>query len=180
MKKAVVAAVLGVGAIAVGVGAGLSNSAIPPVTTASATHHAASSTGEIRVHVAGWVSAPGVVTVPDGSLVAEAIGAAGGLRFGAQVDALNLAAELRQGDQVVVPGPGPMDGQQGNAGDGVISINRATATELEGLPGVGPVLAERIVAHREEHGLFAEIEDLLDVAGIGEAKLASLREHVRP
>lgn len=134
--------------------------------------------GSIEVHVAGWVVSPGVVTVPQGAIVAEAIEAAGGLRVGARPDSLNLAEVVGQGGQVIVPGP-EAESSTGESPDGLISINRATATELETLPGVGPVLAERIVAYREEHGRFGEIEDLLGVPGIGETKLASIRDLVR-
>ena len=131
----------------------------------------------IRVHVAGWVMAPGVVEVPAGAIVADAIAAAGGFRQGAAVDRVNLAAPLGSGQQVIVHGP---DG----AGDLVddelpLSINLASVDRLVDLPGVGPVLAERIANHRDEHGPFEVIEDLLDVPGIGEAKLSELRDFVR-
>lgn len=128
----------------------------------------------IRVHVAGWVNAPGVVSIPAGSIAAAAIEAAGGLRAGARSDSINLAASLAAGDQLVVPGPGAAAG--GNADDGLIGVNSASVSELERLPGVGPVLASRIVEFREANGPFSEMEDLLDVAGIGEAKLSALRD----
>lgn len=141
--------------------------------------------GSLEVHVAGWVVSPGVVTVREGSIVAEAIDAAGGLRQGARADLINLAATVADGDQVVVPGPGEGGptgefAEGGPAGDGLLSLNRATAADLETLPGVGPVLAERIVSHREANGGFEQVEDLLEVPGIGEAKLASIRDLVRP
>ncbi len=129
----------------------------------------------IRVHVAGWVLSPGVVEVPEGAIVAEAVEAAGGLRPGAVVEGINLAAPVRPGDQIVVPGPGAAPAERGS---GRISLNRATPEELESLPGVGPVLAARIVAYRDQNGPFTEVEDLLDVPGIGEAILASLRDLV--
>jgi competence protein ComEA len=91
--------------------------------------------------------------------------------------ALNLAAPVSDGQQLVVSEQGAGTGS-GAAGDGRISINTADAAALEGLPGVGPVLAERIVEHRDRYGPFAVVEDLLDVPGIGEAKLAALREMV--
>ncbi|MFB3050346.1 MAG: helix-hairpin-helix domain-containing protein [Acidimicrobiia bacterium] len=133
-------------------------------------------TASIDVHVAGWVVSPGVVRVAPASIVADAIEAAGGLRPGALVDRINLAAPLRSGDQIVVPGPGALvESSEG----GLLALNRASANDLEGLPGVGPVLAERIVAYREQNGPFTEVEDLLQVGGIGEAKLASIRDLVR-
>jgi len=135
----------------------------------------------VRVHVSGMVVAPGVVDVAPDAIVADAIDAAGGLLPQAQVDQINLAAPVTAGAQIVVPG---QDGQQEGSGpsqeDGVISINVATASDLESLPGVGPVLAERIVAFREENGGFEVVEDLLQVPGIGEAKLAAMRDLVRP
>lgn len=134
----------------------------------------------IEVHVAGWVVSPGVVAVPEGSLTADAIRAAGGLRVGARADAVNLAAVVAAGQQLVVPGPGgvemPSAGLDAGSQGGLLSINRATSAEFETLPGVGPVLAGRIAAFREQHGPFREIEDLLGVPGIGEAKLAAIRD----
>ena len=132
----------------------------------------------IEVHVAGWVNAPGVVSLAEGSIVADAIDSAGGLREGALVDSINLAAPVSAGDQVLVPGPN--DGSFGGTEDGgLISLNRSSARDLEALPGVGPVLAGRIVAFRESNGPFSAVEDLLQVPGIGEAKLASIRDLVR-
>jgi competence protein ComEA len=133
----------------------------------------------LEVHVAGAVVAPGVVQVPEGSIVAEAIAAAGGLTGDADPDGINLAARVQDGDQVVVPSSGSSEPSGASPGDGLIAINRATIAELEALPGVGPVLAGRIVAYREEHGPFRAVEDLLDVPGIGESKLASIRDLIR-
>ena len=85
------------------------------------------------------------------------------------------------GDQVQVPGPGteaPPSGSGVAGSSGLISLNRADATALQDLPGVGPVLAERIVAHRDANGPFEAVEDLLDVPGIGETKLAAIRDLV--
>lgn len=133
----------------------------------------------IEVHVAGWVVRPGVVTVGDRSIVAEAIEAAGGMKPGARPDLINLAATIQPGEQVVVPGPESSGGIDLATGDGLVSLNGADASALEALPGVGPVLAERIVSFREQNGPFGQVEDLLQVPGIGEAKLASIREHVK-
>lgn len=175
-------AVVGIGAVAVAAGAGIGMMRRIPPPAVPMTSPVASAAPGIDVHVAGWVSNPGVVTVGEGSIVADAIAAAGGMRPGANADSVNLAAPLASGQQIVVPGPEsevdevPTDG----AGGGLISLNLATASDLETLPGVGPVLAGRIVAHRESHGPFQVVEDLLQVPGIGEAKLASLRDLVRP
>lgn len=129
------------------------------------------------VHVAGWVRSPGVVQLPEGSIVADAVEAAGGFRPGASTNTLNLAAPVSGGDQVYVSGPD--EETQRPVDDGIVAVNRATASDLEELPGVGPVLAERIVAYREANGPFQQVEDLLDIPGIGESKLASMRDMVR-
>lgn len=132
----------------------------------------------ITVHVAGAVQSPGVVRVAAGARVGEAIAAAGGARADADLGRVNLAAPLADGQQLLVPTLSP--GGEGGAvgGDGRVRVNLAGVEELEALPGVGPVLAERIIAYREEHGPFAVVEDLLDVPGIGEGKLAALRDAV--
>jgi competence protein ComEA len=131
----------------------------------------------IVVHVSGAVGRPGLVTVPATARVADAIAGAGGAEVGADLGGLNLAAPLHDGDQIVVPPMGAADPSAGSADRG-IDLNRATAAELEALPGVGPVLAGRIVAYRDLHGPFTTVEDLLDVGGIGEAKLAAMRDAI--
>lgn len=178
-RAAFIALVAGL-AIAVGVGAGLMRRP-PPPTTEVLRGPEVSAVSSIDVHVAGWVASPGVVSVPQGSIVAEAVEAAGGMRPGAQTQAINLAAEVLAGDQIVVPGPEAVTDVGGDVDSGgLISLNRADVAELEGLPGVGPVLAERIVSYRDENGRFESVDDLLDVAGIGEAKLASIRDLIKP
>ncbi len=131
----------------------------------------------IVVHVSGAVHRPGLVTVPSSARIADVIEAAGGAGFGADLGGLNLAATVGDGEQVVVPlqGEAPQTGGDANGG---IDLNRSTAAELEELPGVGPVLATRIVDFREANGPFTEIEDLLDVGGIGEAKLEAMRDAI--
>lgn len=172
-------AILAVLAVAVGAGVGLSSRRLPTPPDEPAA--VVASKGPMDVHVAGWVVAPGVVSVPEGAIVADAIEAAGGLRSGAAADGINLAAEVIAGQQLVVPGPEGIAAEtQPGLEDGLIQINSAPASELQALPGVGPVLAERIVSFREDVGPFQEIEDLLQVPGIGEAKLASIRDLVRP
>jgi competence protein ComEA len=142
---------------------GLANSPGPAVT--------------FTVDVTGRVAAPGLVTVTDGARVADAIMAAGGALSGADLSSLNLATRLSDGMQVVVPEHGAVAPEQSTT-SGKVAINSAGPEELATLPGIGPVLAERIAMYREEHGPFATVEDLLDVPGIGEAKLASLRDAV--
>jgi competence protein ComEA len=131
----------------------------------------------IVVHVSGAVLHPGLVVIAAEGRVADAIAGAGGADSDADLGALNLAAPLRDGDQVIVPFPGGSTPAMG-AGSAGIDLNRATASELEELPGVGPVLAARIVAYRESNGPFDAVEDLLDVGGIGEAKLVGMRDTI--
>lgn len=133
----------------------------------------------VAVYVSGAVVHPGVVWAEEGSLVADVIALAGGATTLADLAQLNLAQPVAEGDHIHVPEPG--SGSVGVDGvDGLIDINRADATELETLPGVGPVLAARIVDYRESVGGFESIEDLLQVAGIGESILASIRDLIRP
>lgn len=176
--------VLAVVAIAGGVGVGVMRRPTIGAPVATPDSIGTPRTVSLEVHVGGWVVAPGVVSIPEGSRVADAVAAAGGMRPGAAADGINLASPVSDGDQVIVPGPdgsGGGEAQGGSgSGDGPIHLNTATAVELQELPGVGPVLAERIVAHREANGRFETVEDLLDVPGIGEAKLAALRDLVRP
>lgn len=170
--------VVGVGALALAVGAGawwsLRSAEPVPVVVAEPATSLVEAT--ITVHVAGAVSEPGLVHVGEHARVADAVAAAGGAVGAADLGSLNLAAPLRDGDRLEVPYIG--DATSPGATPAGVDLNRATAAELEALPGVGPVLAQRIVSHREERGPFTMVEDLLDVAGIGEAKLAQLREAV--
>jgi competence protein ComEA len=136
--------------------------------------------GIVTVHVAGAVRRPGLVTVSVPARVADVVAAAGGAEAFADLGAMNLAAPVGDGDRVEVPAWGGVPGpSEPDAGEGGVDLNRATANELQTLPGVGPVIAARIVEYREENGPFATIEDLLDVPGIGESKLAELRTVVR-
>jgi competence protein ComEA len=155
---------------------------LPPaaeVVSATAPVAGGGTLGIITVHIAGAVVNPGLVAIPDGSRIADAVAAAGGALPSADLGALNLAAPVRESDRVEVPvvGAAGSAGDDGS-GDGGVDLNRASAAELEALPGVGPVLAARIVAHRDANGPFTTVEDLLDVPGIGEAKLAALRDGV--
>ena len=175
--------VLVVAATCAGVAAGLLQRPTLPVGLTATPDVPTLPAVAVDVHVAGWVVSPGVVSIPEGSIVADAVAAAGGMRTGAAAETLNLAAPVADGDQIVVPGPGDetsgVPGSPG-AGGGLLSLNTATADELQELPGVGPVLAARIVSHRDAVGRFETVEDLLEVSGIGEAKLAALRDLVRP
>ena len=131
----------------------------------------------MTVHVAGAVAHPGLVELSAGARVADAVAAAGGATPEAALAGLNLAQELVDGQQVVVPNASDL-GHLGAEDAGPIRLNSAGIDQLETLSGVGPVLAAAIVSHRDEHGPFMAVEDLLSVPGIGEAKLASIRDHV--
>jgi competence protein ComEA len=171
------------------------SSDVSDVTSPSADPVTASAAaGIVTLHVSGAVATPGLVEVGSGGRVADAIAAAGGALRTADLTALNLAAPVRDGEQVHVPdapwgdgegdGPPTGDGVPGGGGgaattgDGLVRVNQADAVALETLPGVGPVLAERILAHRDESGPFETVEDLLDVPGIGEGRLEAIRDLV--
>jgi len=132
------------------------------------------------VHVSGAVVAPGLVVLEEGDRVADAIAGAGGVLPYADLSAINLAGTLTDGQQIIVPGGGASSGSGGPVptapDDGLVHLNTATTAELERLPGIGEVLALRIVARRESNGPFETVEDLLDVPGIGERKLTALRD----
>lgn len=156
----------------------------------------------VVVHVLGAVGRAGVVSLPVGSRVSDALGAAGGAAADADLARLNLARPLVDGERLYVPkvgqvevpaaldgsggapstGPGAPGAPSASGADGsadVVDLNTADQTALETLPGIGPALAERILAWRTEHGRFAAVEDLLDVAGIGDVRFAELRDRVR-
>ncbi len=144
----------------------------------------AETAGEVIVDVAGKVKRPGIVVLPAGARVHEAIEAAGGLDGRVDTTSLNLARELGDGEQVLVgvepaaaPGGGAPAGSA-SAGGAVVNLNTATLEELQSLPGVGPVTAQAILTWREENGRFASVDDLLQVTGIGEKTLATLRDLV--
>jgi competence protein ComEA len=134
----------------------------------------------ITVHVSGAVASPGLVQLVPGARVADAVAAAGGALPAADLGRVNLAADIGDGEQIEIPAHGAeiAGSDAGGASSTGVDLNRASAEELQQLPGVGPVLAGRIVDHRDEYGAFESLEDLLDVAGIGEAKLDQLRSAV--
>lgn len=132
----------------------------------------------VAIHIAGAVVSPGVVWIQEGALIAEVVALAGGALPEADLNKINLASSVHSGDHIEVPSSSGPAGATAGADDGLIGINTADETALQDLPGVGPVLAARIVAYREENGPFGAIEDLLEVSGIGENTLASLRDLV--
>ena len=125
----------------------------------------------VVVSVVGLVARPGLVTLPAGSRVADAVEAAGGLLPEADPASVNLAAVVADGQQIAVGVPGAAPSPAGTAGDtepgGPVNLNTATASDLDALPGIGPVLAQRIVSYRDQQGRFTSVEQLDDVPGIG-------------
>lgn len=138
--------------------------------------------GDLVVHVAGAVRRPGVYRMPMGSRVDDAVSRAGGAAPGAELEAVNLAARLADGQQVVVPERLPGGGSAvGVAGEGgPISLGTATVEQLEEIDGIGPVTAAAIVEFRDEHGGLASVDQLDQVSGIGPATMESLRAGLQP
>ena len=138
------------------------------------------------VHVAGAVRRPGLYRLPAGARVAVAVRRAGGPARGAQLAAVNLAARLQDGQQVVVPGTGTAAGGTGGgaaaAGGATakVSLGSATAEQLEELEGIGPTLAEKIVDYRTKRGGFRSLDQLRQVDGIGEKRFEALKEGLTP
>ena len=166
------------------------NEVTPVVLVApEATAPPAEAPREIRVHVSGAVIAPGVYTMAEGHRVMDVVAAAGGVRPNADLSSVNLAlrvadeahyhiplrGETPSATDAPAPSSGGADGQSGNAAGTVIDLNNATALELETLPGIGPVMAGRIISHREANGPFASVEDVENVPGIGPKTLESIR-----
>lgn len=192
-RRRVVAMVLVGGlvlAVLVAVGVAVSSSgteheAAPVLPVASAPSETARAATSIVVSVVGRVGAPGLVTLPDGARVADALQAAGGPVAGVDLGGLNLARRLADGEQIYVgvptpPGAEPVgaapDGQTGVADK--VDLNSASITALDTLPGVGPVTAQRIADWRTRHGRFATVEQLREIDGIGPARFAKLKEQV--
>jgi competence protein ComEA len=160
----------------------------PPSTTTTAPP-------EVTVHVLGAVRSPGLYRLPLGSRIADAVTAAGGVGEDVDVERVNLAAALLDGQRVYIARLGQLtapdlaadpvpivSGDTGGSANGapaLVNLNSATEQELESLPGVGPSTAAAIVALRRQVGRFSSIDQLLDVRGIGEAKLGAIRDLVR-
>lgn len=141
----------------------------------------AEATAELYVHVSGAVTTPGLYVLPAGARVVDALAAAGGFADPADRAAVNLARTIADGEQLHVPEIGEAIADAGGpaaSADGVVDLNDADAAQLETLPRIGPAMAERIIAWRDENGGFTSIEDLLAVPGIGEKMLESLRDLV--
>lgn len=157
--------------------------AVPVQVATYAGPPAASPVAEaVVVHVVGRVRHPGVYRLRPGARLQAALKAAGGVRAGADLQAVNLAAPAVDGQQVVVPRRGAVARTSPTpaAPDGPISLSQATPAQLEEIDGIGPALAARIVAWREEHGPFGSVDALTEVPGIGDARLDALRAAVVP
>jgi competence protein ComEA len=160
---------------------------VPAATVSPVPPSAASGAPGARVYVVGQVREPGVVTLPAGARVEDAVEAAGGATGRADLTVINLARPVQDGEQILVPKPGespapapiataaPSGSGPAGAPAGPINLNTATAADLDSLPGVGPVIAQRIVDWRQQNGGFTSVDDLGEVSGIGDATLGRLR-----
>jgi competence protein ComEA len=149
----------------------------------SITFHAGGPAGDVVVDVTGAVARPGVYRLPAGSRVTDAVERAGGATGGALLEAINLAARLADGQQVVVPKRGPAGAAAGAATaseEGPISLGTATVDQLDTIDGIGPVMAQKIVEYREQQGGLASVDQLDQVSGIGPATMESLRARLQP
>ncbi|MBD3689109.1 ComEA family DNA-binding protein [Nanchangia anserum] len=156
------------------------------VSTPAGTPGAA--TDVLVVHVVGHVRTPGLVKLPDGARVADAVASAGGPTESADLSQINLARPLTDGEQLRVAGigeeplapdqPGAPAGAASAGEGGAVNLNTADLAALETLPGIGPALAQRIIDHREENGRFTSVDDLTQVSGIGTKTLDRLRDKV--
>lgn len=171
---------------------GTETRAVPLGGSQSGETGAANSTSttldRVLVHVAGAVVRPGVYELSPGARVADAVELAGGALAEADLDRLNLASKVADGQRVGVPRRGePLNdggvaasnaGAEDGTGGGLVNLNTASLTQLETLPGVGPATAAKIVSYRQERGGFKSVRDLLNIRGIGEARFTELRDRV--
>ena len=154
----------------------------PPVRVSAAASHAPAPM--LFVNVVGAVRRPGLYRLKDGARVADAVSRAGGPTPKAQIELVNLAARIADGEQIVVPRRGlasPSATASGGAvAAGPVHLNSATLEQLDALPGVGPVTAQKILDYRQQHGAFGSVDELDAIAGIGPARLEQLRGLVAP
>jgi competence protein ComEA len=186
-RRAIAVALLGAVVLIVAV-RHLASARAPSAATAQAaaalvTAPAPAPSKLLVVHVVGAVRRPGLYRFSQGSRVADAVRRAGGATRHADLTAINLAAEMADGLQVVVPrrqAPGAPAAAGPEAPAGPVHLNTATLEQLDALPGVGPVTAQKILDYRTENGGFTSVDDLDAVSGIGPARLDSLRDLVAP
>lgn len=185
-RRARVRRVAGVALVVVlsGLGIAVFVTAITPrgvssVVAPGADRTAIPATTAIYVHILGEVARPGLYELRDGDRAVDAVAAAGGFTPAADAAGLNLARFVSDGEQIVVPAVGAsVVTAPGMAADGRVNLNTADAATLDTLPGVGPATAAKILDWRERNGRFESVDDLLDVGGIGAAKLDALRDLV--
>ena len=139
---------------------------------------------DVVIDVAGAVRRPGVYRLPAGARVTDAVKRAGGETPGALLDAVNLAARLADGQQIVIPEEGPSGvgapGTVPGADDGPISLGSATVEQLDTIDGIGPTTAADIVDFRDQHGGLSSVEQLNQISGIGPATMGALRDRLQP
>lgn len=155
---------------------------VPLTTDSGDSGGTEGASGELYVHVLGAVASPGLYVLDLDSRLVDAVAAAGGTTDDADLTAINLARVLSDGEQIIVPvvGAAAADGSGTVApADDLVDLNNADQVALETLPRIGPALAERIIAWRDENGRFQSVDDLLAVPGIGEKLLAGIRDGVR-
>lgn len=154
-----------------------------PLPVRVAARAADRSAANVFVNVVGAVRRPGLYRLKDGSRVADAVRRAGGPTPKAQIELLNLAARIADGEQIVVPRRGVggvVAAPGGGVAAGPVHLNSATIEQLDALPGVGPVTAQKILDYRQQHGAFGSVDELDAIPGIGPARLETLRGLVAP
>jgi competence protein ComEA len=160
---------------------------VPPPVMPTGTVAATARAKAVVVDVVGAVRRPGLYRLTEGARVADALARAGGATARAQLDLVNLAAPISDGEQIVVPLRGAAPTAAGGASGGAtgatagpVHLNTATLEQLDALPGVGPVTAQKILDYRQEHGAFGSVDELDAIPGIGPARLEQLRDLVAP
>ncbi|CRK55496.1 Helix-hairpin-helix DNA-binding, class 1 [Alloactinosynnema sp. L-07] len=151
---------------------------IPPDIPVAATTQRSAAAPGVVVEVVGKVAAPGLFTLPEGARVADALRAGGGALPGTDLSTLNLARRVADGEQIHVGVPIPAAAVAQTALPGPMDLNTASLIQLDTLPGVGSVTAQRIVEWRSKHGRFTKIDQLREVEGIGQSRFETLRELV--
>jgi len=186
VKWAVVIGIITAFSFGIGYNIGMRKGSLSCIASPSYTQQDAdgseSSTSTVAVYVVGEVVKPGVYYLPAGSRIVDAVNLAGGLTASADMVSINMAMKLVDGMQIYVPPINHRRQAKDVSGlpllDGKIHLNMATEKELESLPGIGPVLAKRIVEYRKMHGPFRRIEDLLKVSGIGAKRFEQIRSYI--